>query len=64
MSKPAMGAVVHTKLLNHNQDAYDSATHQLEDFPQAGFWKPEKGIFIVPERQVTELKRKAKDGRL
>ena len=30
-------------------------THQLEDFPQAGFWRPDLGVFVVPEAQVTKL---------
>jgi len=31
------------------------ATHILVDFPQAGFWKPYKGIFVVPSNQVREI---------
>lgn len=30
-------------------------THQLEDFPKAGFWRPDLGVFVVPEFQVTRL---------
>lgn len=36
---------------------YDVATHQLEDFPMAGFWQPDIGVFVVPTEQVTEIKR-------
>jgi hypothetical protein len=34
------------------------ATHRLIDFPQAGFWRPDLGIFVVPEKQVKEIKSK------
>lgn len=36
------------------------ATHWLQDFPSAGFWKPNVGIFAVPASQVLELKAKKK----
>lgn len=32
------------------------ATHRLRDFPEAGFWSPNKGVFVVPEKQVVELR--------
>jgi hypothetical protein len=32
------------------------ATHHLTDFPTAGFWRPELGVFVVPQDQVRELK--------
>lgn len=31
-------------------------THHLVDYPEAGFWRPDLGVFVVPEKQVTELK--------
>jgi hypothetical protein len=31
------------------------ATHHLMDFPTAGFWRPDIGVFVVPETQVKEL---------
>lgn len=31
------------------------ATHHLSDFPEAGFWRPDLGIFVVPEKQVQTL---------
>jgi hypothetical protein len=34
------------------------ATHHLSDFPLAGFWRPEIGVFVVPQTQVTVLKGK------
>ena len=30
-------------------------THHLVDFPKAGFWCPERGVFVVPAKQVREL---------
>ena len=30
-------------------------THHLLDFPVAGFWKPNRGVFVVPEDQVKVL---------
>lgn len=36
----------------------DEATHHLADFPNAGFWRPDLGIFVVPESQVRLLKKK------
>lgn len=38
------------------------ATHHLNDFPQEGCWKPHRGFFVVPERQVKELKQGGADG--
>lgn len=31
-------------------------THHLSDFPLPGFWRPDLGVFVVPEKQVTKLK--------
>ena len=33
-------------------------THHLSDFPTPGFWRPDLGVFVVPQDQVTELKPK------
>ena len=41
---------------NLDRQAND-ATHYLSDFPSAGFWCPQLGIFVVPKNQVKELKR-------
>lgn len=30
-------------------------THHMVDFPRAGFWKPDLGVFVVPSKQVREL---------
>lgn len=32
------------------------ATHHLVDFPKAGYWRPHKGIFVVPNAQVKLVK--------
>ena len=34
-----------------------NATHHLVDFPSAGFWRPDIGVFVVPKAQVKELKQ-------
>lgn len=31
------------------------ATHHLVDFPKAGLWQPDRGIFVVPAAQVRKL---------
>ena len=32
------------------------ATHHVEDFPQAGMWKPRRGVLVVPKDQVKVLR--------
>lgn len=32
------------------------ATHRIDDFPKAGFWRPDLGVFVVPKRQVIDLR--------
>lgn len=36
------------------RDRSDEATHHLADFPTAGYWNPQIGVFVVPSDQVTE----------
>lgn len=31
------------------------ATHHLSDFPAAGFWRPDLGVFVVPAAQVRPI---------
>lgn len=31
------------------------ATHHIVDFPEAGFWRPDLGIFVVLENQLTAV---------
>lgn len=31
-------------------------THELRDFPVAGFWRPDLGVFVVPESQVIRIR--------
>ncbi len=38
-----------------NLDRETTPTHRLVDFPSAGYWRPQKGIFVVPQKQVVEL---------
>lgn len=33
----------------------DRPTHHLSDYPLSGFWHPKKGVFVVPEDQVSVL---------
>lgn len=40
-------------------EACARATHHLLDFPEAGFWRPDLGVFVVPTAQV-ELRPTAK----
>ena len=44
------------KHLDRSEGATEKATHHLSDFPQPGFWRPDLGVFVVPEKQVTELR--------
>lgn len=37
------------------RESPEEATYQLVDFPEAGFWRPDLGVFVVPEAQVTEI---------
>lgn len=43
------------KHLKRDEEQYQRATHHLHDFPAAGYWKPNRGIFVVPKKQVEEL---------
>ena len=36
-------------------DRQGKPTHHLVDFPTAGFWRPDLGVFVVPKGQVKEL---------
>jgi hypothetical protein len=37
-----------------NRPAVD-CDYQLSDSPVAGFWNPQKGIFMVPKSQMTKV---------
>jgi len=41
--------------LDRRGDAAKRATHHLSDFPTAGLWRPDLGVFVVPENQLREL---------
>lgn len=42
---------------NIHRDEMESITHEMRDFPQAGFWRPDIGIFVVPQEQVKKVVR-------
>lgn len=42
---------------NINRKNLDSITHTMSDFPTAGFWRPDLGVFVVPKAQVKEVKK-------
>jgi len=44
---------------NINRPA-EGATHALTDYPSAGFWRPDLGVFVVPGKQVRAIKPKKK----
>jgi hypothetical protein len=37
----------------------DDATHLMVDFPVQGFWRPDLGVFVVPQDQVEEIAKVA-----
>ena len=41
---------------NVNRLDYEHATHHMVDYPEGGFWRPDLGVFVVPESQVKEIK--------
>jgi len=49
----ANGPVNGDNLVRTNLDTVP--THHLSDFPKAGCWIPERGVFVVPENQVTTI---------
>jgi hypothetical protein len=42
-------------VLPETLDRQHKPTHHMQDFPKAGYWKPLRGIFVVPKKQVEEL---------
>jgi hypothetical protein len=49
------GGPVTGETLNRNVESYEAATHHLVDFPQAGYWNAQLGVFVVPATQVRPL---------
>jgi hypothetical protein len=41
--------------VNNLERPAQGCTHHMSDFPVPGFWKPHRGIFVVPANQVKEL---------
>lgn len=50
----ANGPVTMDKL-DRRESACKAATHHLSDFPVAGLWRPDIGVFVVPENQLREV---------
>jgi hypothetical protein len=48
---------------NVDRVAYPKATHHLMDWPTGGFWRPDLGVFVVPQSQVKELKPRTSSAR-
>lgn len=46
--------------LDRSPQTWDNADYHLIDFPVAGFWKPQKGIFVVPASQLKRVKGQKK----
>ena len=42
----------------HLQRPAAKVTHELHDFPKAGFWGKSRGIFVVPAAQVVAIDAK------
>lgn len=38
----------------------DKITHTMDDFPTVGFWRPELGVFVVPAKQVKQVRDAAR----
>ncbi len=34
-----------------------NATHQMVDFPGPVYWSPPRGVFVVPDKNVKEIRR-------
>lgn len=49
----ANGSVTPGNLIRQNVD--EEATHIISDFPHPGFWRPDLGVFVVPEDQLEIL---------
>jgi hypothetical protein len=43
-------------MANVDRKNHAQATHHVVDFPSSGFWRPDLGVFVVPEDQVKEIK--------
>jgi hypothetical protein len=50
---------VNSDSLIYDRSVKEKATHRLVDFPVAGFWRPDLGVFVVPSSQVVWLRANA-----
>lgn len=53
----ANGPVTPGNLFRLTERKCKPATHTMVDLPVAGFWRPDLGVFVVPEDQVKEIGR-------
>ena len=44
------------KASNINRKSLETITHEMVDYPSGGYWGEHRGIFVIPEDQVTEVK--------
>lgn len=52
----ANGKVNPKNLIRPARQKSEPPTHTIVDFPVAGFWRPDLGVFVVPKEQVKEIK--------
>jgi hypothetical protein len=52
----ATGPVSAQNIIRPGSHNYRSPTHTMVDFPEAGFWRPDLGVFVVPAGQVKKTK--------
>jgi len=57
----ANGPVTPGNLIRPAQQASKPATHWLSDMPSSGFWRPDLGVFVVPENQVRPMNEAEED---
>ncbi len=50
----ANGPVTGNNIIRKNMDYI---THTMTDFPKAGFWRPDLGVFVLPKAQVKEIRK-------
>lgn len=51
----ANGPVDPKNLIRPARQKSEPPTHTMVDFPVAGFWRPDLGVFVVPEDQVKKI---------
>jgi hypothetical protein len=51
----ANGPVSPRNLIRPKRQKAEAPTHTMVDFPVAGFWRPDLGVFVVPKDQVKKI---------